>query len=103
MQQVFLIIKDEGEYSQVEWQIKRVCSSFDDAVDMVIDETAKDYLSIRFRQNEYVSPFFIETWSVDSEKPMEPVVAIGMEQVAKKHAAVGAEIRKSFQFEGKRE
>lgn len=63
MDSVYLVIEENGDYSNRNWEVKKVCSSYENPREIVYENVAKLYL----KYNRDDSPFLIEKWQVDGD------------------------------------
>lgn len=84
---VFLVILDEGPYTDDTWEVSAICSSLDKARETASDLIAADYCSRNTLPKHYYPPYGIHVWTVDGghEEAADPPM---IEQIAKSNAKV---------------
>ena len=68
MSQVYVIIRDEGDYSDREWSVEGVCSTMEQALARACKAVADDFKATDRGDETWesvCSPYFIQTWTID--------------------------------------
>ena len=72
---VFVVVRDEGEYSSRDWDVCAVCSTRDAARDRACQLAVAWFRDLADHEKLYnleVPPFGIETWHLDGPRQAEP-------------------------------
>jgi hypothetical protein len=65
MSNVYLVIRDEGEYWGREWSVEAVCSTSAQALARACKYAAAHFIQDGKAWQNYYTPFVIQTWQVD--------------------------------------
>lgn len=65
MSRVYLVIRDEGEYSGREWSVEGAFSSMDLALSRACELAAAEYMNMTQTWSAYYPSFSIQEWAVD--------------------------------------
>lgn len=68
MVEIYLVIRDEGDYSDREWTVEAVCSTVDKALARACSLAASHFVVNRMTWELFHHPFVIQTWTIDGTR-----------------------------------
>lgn len=94
MSETFLIVLDDGDFSDRYWEVIRVCSSLDKAQAELSNLITQDFMQSK-TGSRYDSPYHIQIWKTDGERidaPDDCSNDMSILQIAKTNPIVQAEL-----------
>lgn len=89
MAQIFVVVRDEGAWSDRTWQIIGVFSTLENATAMACQKTADEFLKwLHTQHEESWLPYHIEQYRVDDAACVMGHIEIEWHDVEQRHPAV---------------